>query len=207
MSLPPHPRAHSSPPRHRVREALWALAAVILLLLIGGTIAPDSWHHAVSQKASRMWHRVRVLAKESREDLAAPTANHIQSHPEEKLPITPQPRSTIAKPAKSAPPSSDEKSWLPTFDGLVPPQQTTDLKISGLKATVVRISRVPADRVGHRSLLSRSHGSKSPSPFPRAATFSESRFSMRSTTLLQCSPMPSGTTRCRVVSHSSLRLT
>ena len=138
MSLPPHPRAHSSPPKHRVREALWALAAVILFLLIGGTIAPDSWHHALSQKASRMWHRVRVLAKESREDLAAPTANHIQSHPEEKLPITPQPRSTIAKPAKSAPPSSDEKSWLPTFDGLVPPQQTTDLKITGLKATVVR---------------------------------------------------------------------
>jgi len=120
-----------------VREALWALAAVILFLLIGGTIAPDSWHHALSQKASRMWHRIRVLGKETREDWAAPAANYVQS-PEEKLPITPQPRSAIAKPAKTAPPSTDEKSWLPTFDGLVPPQQTTDLKITGLKATVVR---------------------------------------------------------------------
>ena len=55
MSLPPKSRALESRPRNRLRERLWLVSAIVLLLLIGGTIAPEQWRERVVSKLRRTW--------------------------------------------------------------------------------------------------------------------------------------------------------
>jgi hypothetical protein len=55
MSLPPKSRALESRPRNRLRERLWLVGAIVLLLLIGGTIAPELWSQRIISKLRRTW--------------------------------------------------------------------------------------------------------------------------------------------------------
>src|SRR5436190_10492188 len=43
MSVPPSSRTQARSSRFRLREILWLLSAIILLLLLGMNVAPESW--------------------------------------------------------------------------------------------------------------------------------------------------------------------